>query len=672
MKKKDYSILLLVVAILTFFIVSVEGFWYLDEYKNQFILRLVLALQNSISVFTFAPIVSASDMIAELKEIHTITGSIFMYIYVIALFVAQLCTVTTLFYAFKELVIKFIFTKRAFFSRKNPLVIFGYNEKVKCLLEDICASQKENKYSVTLVTNDTLKETEKDDIRKKGVQLFELDVLNINENDVFYKKISNSKRIILFELSAIRNFSIFTTLEKNIGQFKNIPKCYLYCEDTGIREIIEEYHTNEKQCEYGQSFDLSIFNLAEIKVREIFRDDEMNHSLIVVKEKMDVKSYIENPAQFDVHLLIIGFGSVGEQVLIHTLNQGIAHSQSRIWIDIVDNDAFTKDDFFMKRFHEGYIKLKERDEKSIVYTISGDESDGELMLRFHNIDIRSKYFPNLLDRLIVDEHSTDNLFRFTRIVACFKEMDNLARCIVEIKRHLNKYNDSSTEMTVCAEMGDTLIEYFDSIVNDKIHVRAAGSDKDALRIVNIIDDTKEVCAKKYSYTYNKLYDALLERELIEIQKPTEKQLDENWLKQNYENKISNYRLSEHDTIKRSILEKLYPMQNFDEMLLQKNSVIFDENGKYIQSRFMEEINKTENRFVKEMLMMEHRRWNYFTALNGWRYIKQDASKKNLTTKEHPCLSNFDILMNDHPDKVVYDLIPVLMRKYVEENSDGTL
>lgn len=669
MKKRDYSILLLVIAVLTFLIVSFEGFWYLDQYKSQFLLRVVLALQNSISVFTFAPIISASDMIDGLATLQTATGYILTYIYVIALFVAQLCTVTTLFFAFKELVVKFIFAKRALFSRKNPLVIFGYNEKVKYLLEDIYNAKKEDRYDVTLVTDDELDDAEKDDLRKKGIQLFELDVLDLDENDTFYKKISNVKKMIIFETSAIRNFSIFTTLEKAITQFKNTPKCYLYCEDAGIREIIEEYHKCGK---YEKRMDISIFNLAEIKVREIFKDDEKSHSLVVVPADLTKESYLENPSQFDVHLLIVGFGSVGEQVLLHALNQGVAHSQSRIWVDIVDNDAFTKDDFFMKRFHPEYMEGSKNDEQTIVYTISDKKADGELLIRFHNIDIRSKQFPKLLDTLIKDASKVDAKFQFTRVVACFKEMDNLARCIVEMKKHLNKHNNSCIEMTVCAEMGDTLIEYFDTIVNDKINVRAAGADKAALKVENIIDDTKENKAKKYSYTYNQLYDLLSKGALIEIQRPTEKQLNENWLEQDYENKISNYMLSEHDVMKKAIIEKTYPEQNYDELLLQKGGVLFDENGKFIESRFKDEINKKENGFVKEMLMMEHRRWNYFSALNGWSYIKQESSKKNPATKEHPCLSNFGILMNDHLDKVVYDLIPVLMRKYVEENTDGKL
>ena len=72
-------------------------------------------------------------------------------------------------------------------------------------------------------------------------------------------------------------------------------------------------------------------------------------------------------------------------------------------------------------------------------------------------------------------------------------------------------------------------------------------------------------------------------------------------------------------------------------------------------------------FIKEMIRMEHRRWNYFSAVNGWGYIKQSHTQKDKEHKLHPCMSNYEILAKNHPEKVVYDLMPLLVK--VKENNN---
>lgn len=661
MKKNTWSIIFLGCTIFTFIIVSFVGYFYFQQYNYHWVIQMILALQNSISVFVFSPIIGPLDMI-EYCAMQSVVWTGISYVYALALFAAGLCTIAALYNVFIGLITKFIFAKRSWFVRENPLVIFGYNQKTQYLIQNVYDSKE---YKITLVTNEVLSEAEKADFRKKGIQLFELDVLSLEEteNDCFMRKLAKANKIILFETAAIRNFSIYTFLEKRCNMFEKSPKCYLYCDDNGIREIIEEYHANVNN---KKKIDISIFNLGEMKVREIFKDE---HALVEFPEDMDENSYINHPSQFDVHLLIVGFGSVGEQTLLHALNQGVVHSGSRIWVDVIDNDVLTKEDFFMKRFHKNYICASEASADAITYTLSGDACDGELMLRFHHVDIRSKTFPGLLDKLIVDK---DKTFEFTRVVACFKEVDNIARCIMEIKKHVNRVNTKRIEMTVCAGLDKSLIEYFDTIGDDKMFVRAAGDDATSLCLENIIDTEKEDHAKEYSYTYNRIYNLLYNGKLEELKEATQQEIDAEWATQNYENKISNYLLGEHDVIKQKIISKICFAQEYENMLMQKGSIVFDEKGEYVQKQFIKNISLEENRLVKEMLKLEHRRWNYFSALCGWGYIKQESSKKDPIEKVHPCLSNFEILVNEHPDKVVFDLIPVLIRKYIKGEKDGKL
>ena len=81
-----------------------------------------------------------------------------------------------------------------------------------------------------------------------------------------------------------------------------------------------------------------------------------------------------------------------------------------------------------------------------------------------------------------------------------------------------------------------------------------------------------------------------------------------------------------------------------------------------EAEFLSKIKEDE--FLKEMAMMEHRRWCYYMASVGWRY--RSGNKKE-ELQETPYLIDWEGLCQNNPGMCKYDLQPfiLLMNKWKE-------
>ena len=690
MNKNKTPIYLLFVAIISFIFASVIGFIYFKLPLEHGILRFILSLQNGISAFAFSPTVEIKDFFNEMMEqSEQITAFEWgmMYAYTIALLAAQFCTATAIFVAFKTLFVKAWEGIKGIFGTKEEIIVFGYNEKVQILIDNL----DEGKI-MRLVTDKTFDDAKQLELAKKHVIWIDIDILKANEKQIIKlkKKISKADNVILFEESEMRNFSIYSLFCTNEHLKALDLKCYIYCEDDGIREVIEQYYTNavdrakldkEKSdkekvnTENGKIPETFIFSLAEIKVNKIFKNLD---NLKWIPNEMTEQDYVANDSMFNIHLLIAGFGKTGQQMLMQTLNQGVLHSRSKIWIDIVDRNALLIDDLFMKRFHEGYVKKTEgyinEKESSLgrcsTYTIDGDGCDGELKIRFFEADIRGKKFQKILDEVIKskDKNNKEECFPLTNIMVGFHELDTLASCIMDLEKHALriKYPDT-IKMVVCADISVTLLDYLKEnnlmgVQQSKVEIIDTISNKNEICVENIFNTVQEERAKSYCYIYNKIYAQLnnsyVFKALNEKQKKTA--IDKNWSSQSYEDKMSNYALSYHQDIKAKIVQSVWKNQASEKRdeYVGKNGKILqykNDNFKHETQTFLESLAK--HPFMEEMVRLEHRRWNYFKASQGWRY----AERRDNDNKVHNCLCSYEKLRNDDivKAKIVYDLIPVL-------------
>ena len=64
----------------------------------------------------------------------------------------------------------------------------------------------------------------------------------------------------------------------------------------------------------------------------------------------------------------------------------------------------------------------------------------------------------------------------------------------------------------------------------------------------------------------------------------------------------------------------------------------------------------DDKYLFELVKMEHRRWCYFMICEGWTY----SEEKQPDYKRHDCLCNMDTLIAKRPETIKYDLIPFIV------------
>ncbi len=401
-KKSKVSLVAGMMAIASFVVAFIQGLLiYTAEQVPDFIIRLMLIIQNCINVFGF----NAQIGLEEINEIISSTDTaplvlVFSYLYAVVLFAGPYCTLVFVGKVFMKL-LKMKYW-RIWSGKEDRVVIFGYNEEVKSLL----SKPQTEKRRVHLVADD-VPEEEEGELSKFGVILHQGDCLAMApaEFQQFSKKVELdiAKYIILFEQSSVRNFSLYHLLSNaDATVCCENAKFFCRCEDVGIESLMEDYFDSQKNSE-GIERDLEMISVAELSVRKMLHEHSLHtyHSLSNTPQKDD----------WNLHLLIVGFGKMGQQLLLQTMNQGVVTSQNKILIDVVDFNIEEKKNIFSNIFSDEYVRMEDNE-----FSISSqnDRADGEFKVRFHQMDIRYQQFYKLLE----ENGAKENGGAYTYIAIC--------------------------------------------------------------------------------------------------------------------------------------------------------------------------------------------------------------------------------------------------------------
>jgi hypothetical protein len=212
---------------------------------------------------------------------------------------------------------------------KNHIVICGLGEKgVRLALEYISAGEK-----VVVIESDG----ENDDIpvcKNAGAIVL---VGNATHSSMLKKaRIEFSRCIYAISGDDSTNIAVGYKISSVIQKKKKkFISCYVHITDTAMRVL-----TAEQDLFYApvKGIDYEIINVNDIAARSLF---ENNH--------LDYKK-IDHASQVRVHLIISGFGGVGESVALHSLHQGHFANGKKIRLTIVDKDAKVKESFFRARY----------------------------------------------------------------------------------------------------------------------------------------------------------------------------------------------------------------------------------------------------------------------------------------------------------------------------------
>ena len=627
-------------ALLSFVVASLEGFIYYGRYEEFGLFRIFLTLQNSFQAFLFVPSLSAETVLQDLSQGGS-TGELYIGLaYVAAAFIAPLCTATAAFVAIEKFFRRQV--RQWKIRRSEGILIFGYNETVKLLLQGQRALAASDHSIVHIVTNLQLSEKEELALMKANIYLRRLDCAYASKEELRHmlQEVGSPRirKIFLLEDSSMRNVSLYfqlSELTQDQAQPVFHPEaiCCCCCTEFYARELAQDYFDRKHP-----PLDLHLFDLAEVRVRRTLERCPLFGNRF--STPLDPDSSL--PTQrYDIHVLIVGFGDVGEQFLRQTINTGVAHADSTILIDVVDQCAQHRKKVFCNA-----LQLEELEESENEICIGGTDAtraaaDGLLRIRFHQMDTTESDFIRLFQTI-----SREMPVNYAAI--CIKDLDVAVRCVSAIERCINQ--TQPFPVAVKLEGGEQLAEYLDQNDTTYSNVYAVGgiSQQGALALDEILDPQTEQTARSYHQIYRTIHFGLPQEDAT---------IGPDWDELNYYQQRANRLLCWHNHTKEYILRTADPREpavTLREHLTQAGIDVAYQNYTYDSSE--EELLQRleQDPVLNQMMRLEHRRWCYAMLFDGW---SGNCSKKNEALKQTPYLCKWDVLA---PHVKKYDLMPALM------------
>lgn len=629
MKPKKYGPILLVLAIASFITAIMEGFFYYARYSQYPLFRLLMTLENGVKAFVFMPAIGIERVLDSMKDAPAFQ-QVVGYAYGAAIFIAPLCTATALLILAELTARRLVSGWRR--RKGTPVLIFGWNENVRGLVngEDADGSKK---YQIHVVTAAKLSNDDELWLLRRGAVYHRMDLLSApkgrREKLLRQMPVHRIKRVLLMEDSPTRNFSLYRLLSEDASPLKQDVSYYCLCEEDGARSIIEDACDQRLDDGVEGTAELILFSLAEMKADSIFS------ALSESDDSFRPLHTVNTPDKRDVHLLIAGFGTVGQQVLLQAINLGVLSSRSRLCIDVVDLDMDRNRELFTNRFHDSVDGSPKPDE----LLLQEPTADGELLIRFHQTDVRGQSFARLLEQL-------NEEMPLTYAAVCMSQADVGMHCIVALRRLEGSFPialrmENDLQIASYLKQNDGAFqEVFPVAVSDRM-----------LRMANICDEERERMARKFHRTYAGI-------QLLPPGKEPDDQPFEgkSWGSLKMYQRRANVFLYRHQAVK-DVFGKLDPAVwercfGKDGTLLQRL-----DNGRYRCSydgpAMAAAINAEPE--IRELAMTEHRRWCYVMAMQGWRY----GERKDEFRRKTPYLVTWDELCRSAPEMAVYDLIAYL-------------
>ena len=522
---------------------------------------------------------------------------------------------------------------------KRNIVIFGYNDEVRELLNDY---RPESSVCVNIVTANSPENGELRRMEKKGYRFYFADIINCAENEpkeiLSETNIDTATNVILFEKTSA-NLSILKIFALNSDdpdwkiRLPKGAKISCYCEDTAAKELIEEYYDGFK----GRAcYDLELFDIPELRVRKMFGE-------------IPLYGYYTNKnvplSQWNTKLLLVGFTSVGREILLQVMNLAVMHEKNSIEVDVFDSDIENKASIFANELSREAFDF---DGSSI--RMKPTTADGNIVFRFHNT--------NAFD--IIRDNTRKS--PYTYIVVDVDDKEKSTDCALKLKSY--QEFDSEEVPLVTKTDFERRFAGFENINDFAFSGTSHG--KSALTLDMIIDSEFYSEAKKINHIYNNI---LFTEKGENVRAVEEKDPDDEWNEMPMFKRNSSKAAAYHDKVKDVVFEKLareYGV-NLDEKLeslMGENGTLFRYNGTSweIDGTDEEFIQKLKSDgFAYEIASLEHRRWCCYFASRGWHCDKRDNR-----LKRHPCIVTEEKLIETRPDMVKYDLMSLMLRYIAEK------
>lgn len=646
--------ILIGVSFLFFVICVLEGAVFYKNVSESIFARAMLNIQNAIQAFFMSTEINTEDVVETLDTQLTAYQRVLAYLYLATVVLAPFCTAAAVVSLAKSAWYRILTALKAF-HKKQRIIICGYDSGTEQLISSI---QKDSALPVILFTREEMSKEQRMKLGKKGVRVVEFSDYSEAQNLCRQYRAERAAYVILMHRKTTDNFSSFLELDKYVrsclsGKTSSIP-CYLFA-DNSIREVIDAYYDN-REAEAGEGklhLDLHILQLRELQAREVFQAKPV-YTWNLESGKCNPEQYChyqenaENP--WNVHMLVAGFGELGQSVLLEAVTQSVMHPRSRIIIDVVDKQM--KEQFlrFCKRFSSHIRESIEQnvlvDGLEVMYRIrlgegsvlGGGSLDGLLELRFYHADIYHETF----DHIVENVSSGSPL---TYCAVCFSDAMRNITAATSLEKILRMMNNLNAPVVLASDRKERIMEYLQE--NDKqfksIFVMA--EERNFLTIDRIRTDEEERQAKEFNYKYNLLSQNMkLDSNAVKAVFD-EEEMEKQWRKMPIFKRNSSRAMSSHGNVKKMLLSNT-PNLSWKEV--EEVFRIEDDqaNVEYINA----------NEMIKNFSMLEHRRWCYFMILNGYAYVD---GVKNDMRKENPCILSWKELCEKKPEYCRYDIAAFL-------------
>ena len=645
--RTNTTLLIFLLAVLSFLIATAEGIVYYREYDSFF--KYLLVLQNSINAFGFKASVTIKDTVAFMEQNPSALTRCVGYAYCIAVFTAPYCTLSFVYKILEKLLRFIIFFRRS--KNCRHIVVFGYNSDVKAMLNNNQSNPKTT--CIHIVTTELIDSEEVYQLNRAGYIVHYTDILKAAESELHTllakTRIETASNIILFENSSIRNFSLlqlFRLNDKDSAERIRLAqgaKVSCRCEEEGIGRLIAEYYNSA--AETDAFYDLELVGLPELQIHKMYSD----HPLHTVYKDTEIPL-----KDWTVHLLVAGFGQLGQQAVLQAMNLGVVSDSNRIIIDVFDSDINAKKAVFLNQLSRDTFDITDS-----CVTLKRDAADGLLEINFFEANISHLSFYDTV-RSNLDKEP------YTYTVIAMENIDLSVNCAIQLEE---LFDERGLKLPILMRM-DT----------DRRLAAYISADKRSLADVDLIDDRSIVItldmiinreidriAKDYNHFYNNI--KLITAGETGIAENTAEDPETEWNRLRLFRRSSSKAAAYHDEVKNDIIpklaaengtaldQKLEELIGTDGTLMRYTGCAWQMNG--TEKEVLKKLR--EDSFAYGLASLEHRRWCCYMASIGWR-----SGERCDKFRQNPCLVPQQKLMETQPEMCKYDLMS-LMARYKAKN-----
>lgn len=359
----------------------------------------------------------------------------------------------------------------------------------------------------------------------------------------------------------------------------------------------------------GVVFDLKRFGVAELAAKDLFQRRPLDTFLpnrIQKSESVPAQRQLDDWG--DCHLLIAGFGTCGEQVLLQALNCGVFSLTKRIKITVLDYDGARKEHLLRAK----YCAL-----------------DKICQIHFISMDIRSNELPQALEVCAGE---------ITYAAVCFEDADNG----LWAAKLLSGLLPTLAPIMVRMDSNEDIFRFLELPTTISDRVTPFGMRRNLLTRAVLLDATLDATAKEFYAAYMDASRNLNKFSSEGVGWETLKQLKKDSVRAQaifypYLTRMRDYRM-DSDTYLR-LREEFYACS--------KDATQLDAL-----------LRRPECAPLLELAALEHARWCAFLYSHNYCY----GAERTETT--HPCLvDNWMDLCRVPETKgaMIYDFIPVLLK-----------